>query len=165
MSTTTNDRESEIVIAINQLKVELIQWKERLEHLKTQIYLIEADTQLKYEQVLDELEEKLHQAQVRLQAMLEGSPKEWYEGRDEFHERYADFRTSFVRTARQINNEDDRVALGWLQGFSDERTHDSEGWVEGMGERSVDSEGWVEGMGHRTDDSKGWVEGYDEVNE
>lgn len=50
--------------------------------------------------------------------------------------------------------------LGWVQGLSDRRIQDSEGWVEGMGERQPGSEGWAEGIGKREESSKGWAEGY-----
>jgi hypothetical protein len=82
-------------------------------------------------------------------------------GRPEFEEKFETFREAFMRTANQLNNEHEEVSLGWLQGFTDHRVHDSAGWAEGMGEPEESSEGWVEGMGEQESDSEGWAEGYD----
>jgi hypothetical protein len=67
--------------------------------------------------------------------------------------------------AHTTNDMKEYVPLGWLQGFTDKRSLDSEGWAEGFGKRPEGSEGFAEGMGHKGKvKSKGWSEGYDQVS-
>ena len=163
MSTTTYQNEKDVTITMKEYKGILKQWELRVDRLEEELKHFKRETQLKYEDQVEEMREKLHEAQVRLQAMIEGDPKEWAMGQPEFEEKFETFKAAFMRTANAVKHEDEakEVTLGWLQGFSEERTVDSAGWAEGMGEPAESSEGWVEGMGEQEQDSEGWVEGYE----
>lgn len=141
-------------------KAKLSIWQERLNDLEAEIKYVERETQFQYQIKIEDLQERLHKLQVRLQAMFEGDPIEWVNGQADFQEKYESLEKAILNTAVRIQNEDENVTLGWLQGYTDERPHNSEGWVEGLGEQEEDSEGWVEGMGEKGPDSKGWAEGY-----
>lgn len=156
-----NIDERQIDETIEDMEKILNQWQTRLDHLQEEIHLIKKDLQRDYQDQVDNLQQQLDTIGVRLQAISEGDPKEWVEGQSGFNEKLADFSQRFMNVAKNVKSEDQLVALGWLQGFSDKRTHTSEGWAEGMGEISEDSEGWAEGMGKQGSDSKGWLEGYD----
>lgn len=164
MSTTAYPSEAQVAKTIREHKGIVKQWAMRVDRLEEEVKHFQHETQLKYEHQMDEMREKLHKAEVRLQAMAEGDPKEWVMGRPEFEEKFDAFKAAFMRTANAMKHEDEAEAvnLGWLQGFTDTRSHDSAGWAEGTGEPSPGSEGWVEGMGEQESDSEGWVEGYDE---
>lgn len=160
--TVPQTTEKHINDTITEMKEQLNLWQDRLNSLEEEIKHIKQEVQSKYQATIEGLQEELHRLQVRLQAMKEGDPVEWLNGRIEFQERYDTLKNSILNTAVLIQNEDKNVALGWLQGFTDERPHDSAGWVEGMGEQQEDTEGWAEGMGEKGPGSKGWAEGYNQ---
>lgn len=162
MSTKTNQTDEHIIETIDAQKNHIKQWHDRLDRLEDELTKLQKEAQITYRSKIAALKTQLNKVETRLQAMAEGDPKEWQLGRQEYEEKFTAFRTEFMKTAEQIKSDDETVALGWLQGFSDKRPLDSEGWVEGMGHRTGSSEGWVEGMGHQGSDSKGWREGYNE---
>jgi hypothetical protein len=145
---------------MHDLQNTLAHWQRSIDLLNSEIKNIEKDSQQEYLEKISVLQQQLDNLKVRLRVMAEGDSKEWIKGRPEFLERLAKLRGNFMKTAEEINNEDKTVELGWLQGFSDQRHHDSSGWMEGLGKRPEDSEGWAEGMGKKGSDSKGWSEGY-----
>lgn len=146
-----------------EIKKHLDQWEAGINRLEEELHHVDQASQKEYLDQIAVLRQQLKELRIRLQAMVDGEPREWRESRPAFHQRLGRFRQAFTHTGNKLHQED-QVALGWLQGFTDERTHESEGWAEGMGEQAEGSSGWVEGMGHREADSKGWAEGYDEVN-
>ena len=149
--------------SVQEVKAHLSEWQAGVDRLEDEVKQIDKESQKQYADQIAVLRQHLKELRVRLQAIDEGEPREWRESRPAFHQRLIRFRQAFMQTANKLHQED-RVALGWLQGFTDERTHESAGWAEGMGEHPEGSAGWAEGMGHRPEGSKGWAEGYDEVN-
>ncbi len=141
----------------------LDQWEAGIKQLEDEVDHVNKEFQKEYFDQIAVLRQHLKELYLRWQAIAEGEPREWRESYPAFRQRLARFHQAFMQTANKLHQED-RVALGWLQGFTDERTHESAGWAEGMGEQSEGSAGWAEGMGHRPEGSKGWAEGYDEVN-
>ena len=97
--------------------------------------------------------------QIKLETLTGEMPKDVDYDPVKFRKDMFVFRSAFYQTAHRIRDEE-KVALGWLQGFTDARTHESEGWLEGMGTQPTGSEGWAEGMGTKPTGSEGWAEGY-----
>lgn len=161
----TKEHDHENDKRMQEVKEHLDYWQGGLQRLVKEVQYLKSETQNQYQPQIAALEAQLHNLQVRLKAMAEGEPKEWHEGRLGFAEQFARFRQAFLKTAQQINDSEEKVALGWLQGFTDKRTHESAGWAEGLAERPAGSEGWAEGLGKRPEGSKGWAEGYDGVKE
>jgi hypothetical protein len=148
-----------------EIEEHLAQWSVGVERLEKEIHTVKEESQKQYHEQVAVLRQQLRELQIRVQAMREGElseSKEWQESQSALHERLARLRQAFLLTAQRLHNEE-KVALGWLQGFTEERSHESVGWAEGMGVPDEQSEGWAEGMGKRANDSRGWAEGYDQV--
>lgn len=146
-----------------EVREHLDQWEIGVDRLEEAIHHVKKEAQKEYIDQIAVLRQHLKELRLRLRAIEEGEPKEWRESRVAFYQRLTRFRQAFLQTANSLVQEDS-VTLGWLQGFTEERTHDSAGWAEGMGEMPGHSAGWAEGMGHRPEGSKGWAEGYDKAN-
>ncbi|MFO7680508.1 MAG: hypothetical protein R6X34_10690 [Chloroflexota bacterium] len=133
-----------------------------MERLENEVKHFNREIQAAYQKDINALKRELQDLQARFMAMKEGSEEEWLKGRSQLQERIIKFRKYFMETAERIRHEDadKRVELGWLQGFTDERTQESAGWAEGLAGPTEGSEGWAEGMGKQGSESKGWAEGY-----
>jgi hypothetical protein len=160
---STTNPTSEIRATAQDIKAHLDQWESGINRLEDEVRQVSQEAQKEYFDQIAVLRQHLKELRLRWQAIEEGEPQEWRESHPAFQQRLTRFRQVFMQTANKLHREE-RVALGWLQGFTDERTHESAGWAEGMGEHPEGSAGWAEGMGHRPEGSKGWAEGYDEVN-
>lgn len=160
---STTNPTSEIKATAQDIKAHLDQWESGINRLADEVRQVSQEAQKEYFDQIAVLRQHLKELHLRWQAIEEGEPQEWRESHPAFQQRLTRFRQVFMQTANKLHREE-RVALGWLQGFTDERTHESAGWAEGMGEHPEGSAGWAEGMGHRPEGSKGWAEGYDEVN-
>ncbi|MEZ4592850.1 MAG: hypothetical protein R3D55_17150 [Chloroflexota bacterium] len=71
--------------------------------------------------------------------MTRAGEAEWEQARKDWQKTAVAYQSTFHETAdslRQI------VPLGWLQGYTNLRTMDSEGWAQGLGHRPDGSEGW-----------------------
>lgn len=161
MSTTNPTTNTQATLL--EVRDHLDQWETGIDRLEEAIHHVKQEAQKEYYDQIAVLRQHLKEMRLRLRAIEEGEPKEWRESQVAFYQRLARFRQAFAHTANSLDQED-RVALGWLQGFTNERTNESAGWAEGMGEMPEGSAGWAEGMGHRPEGSKGWAEGYDQVN-
>ncbi len=163
MSTTIPQTMVSMKATVQEIEEHLAQWAVGVDRLEKEIHTVKAEAQKQYHEQVAVLKQQLKELQIRVQAMAEGGSKEWLESQSALNERLARFRQAFLLTAQRIHHEE-KVALGWLQGFTEERSHESAGWAEGMGEPHDQSEGWAEGMGKRPTGSRGWAEGYDQVN-
>jgi hypothetical protein len=160
---TTNETNltNEYTMAMEQsMRKHLDGWQNGIERLEDELTHFTKEIQMTYREQIDQLKRQLHELKTRHKAMVEGGDDELLKGQSLFQQRLTAFRESFLENARRIADEDEKVPLGWLQGFTEERTQESEGWAEGLGKRAQGSEGWAEGMGDQGDESKGWVEGY-----
>ena len=162
MSMTIPQTEGLREATLQEIEEHLAQWTVGVDRLEKEIHTVKAEAQKQYHEQVAVLKQQLKELQIRVQAMREGESKEWQESQSALHERLARFRQAFLLTAQRLHHEE-KVALGWLQGFTEERSHESAGWAEGMGEPDERSEGWAEGMGKRSNESRGWAEGYDQV--
>lgn len=160
---STTNPTSETRTTRQQVKAHLNQWESGVDRLEDEVRQVSQEAQKEYVDQIAVLRQHLKELRLRWQAIEEGEPQEWRESHPAFQQRLTRFRQVFMQTANKLHREE-RVALGWLQGFTDERTHESAGWAEGMADMPEGSAGWAEGMGHRPEGSKGWAEGYDEVN-
>lgn len=109
----------------------------------------------------DDLEAAWDRVLLSYDELEESTASDWEPARANWEQTAEDFRQCYLTTADVYWPGPSRP--GWLQGFTDHITAQSEGWVEGMGHATHDSEGWMEGMGHATHDSEGWTEGMDEA--
>ena len=149
--------------ATQEVKHHLDQWEIGIGRLEDEIHRLNQESQRQYVDQVAVMRQHLKELRLRLQALEAGEPREWRESRPAYYERLGRFRLVFIQTANRMKQEE-QAGLGWLQGFTDERTHESAGWTEGIGEEPEGSAGWTEGMGHHPEGSEGWTEGYDEVN-
>lgn len=140
----------------------MAQWREELNRLEREIDDLAGDAHAKYLQQLAALKLNWQQVEAKFSAMTRADEAEWEEARQEWQETAVAYQVAFHETAdalRQI------VPLGWLQGYTNLRTMDSEGWAQGLGHRPDGSEGWAEGMGHKEKaGSEGWAQGYEHVS-
>lgn len=163
MSTTNPSTPAAMNTTVQEIKDHLAQWESGINRLEDEVQNIRQESQKEYHDQLAVLRQHLRELRIRLQALHEGELQEWRESRPAFYERLNRFRNVFMQTAQKLHREDQAV-LGWLQGFTEERSQESAGWTEGMGEQPEGSAGWTEGLGHRPAGSEGWTEGYEKVN-
>lgn len=143
-----------------QVKNALERWQEGLKKLEEEVKTIRMEAQASYREQIADLRSDWKQVYARVRALEEGTGEEWANAQAQLQERVAAFRQAFLKTAHRLQ-EEEKMPLGWLQGFTDERKAVSEGWTQGMGARPQGSKGWTEGQGKRPAGSEGWVEGYE----
>jgi len=137
----------------------MAQWRSELNRLEREINEFSDDTRTKFEKELAELKLHWQQVEAKFSSMNRADAAGWEMTQTRWQETAVSYQRAFHQTADRVR---EIVPLGWLQGYTDIRTMDSEGWAEGLGHRPEGSEGWAEGMGHKEDEtSKGWAEGYD----
>lgn len=146
---STTNPTSETRTTRQQVKAHLNQWESGVDRLADEVRQVSQEAQKEYVDQIAVLRQHLKELRLRWQAIEEGEPQEWRESRPAFQQRLTRFRQVFMQTANKLHRED-QVDLGWLEGFTNERTHESVSWAESQG--------------HRSQDSKGWAEGYDQVN-
>ncbi|MEZ4594937.1 MAG: hypothetical protein R3D55_27910 [Chloroflexota bacterium] len=140
----------------------MAQWRKELNRLAQEIDELSDDVRAEYFRQLAALKLNWQQVEAKFSAMTRAGEAEWEQARKDWQETAVAYQSTFHETAdslRQI------VPLGWLQGYTNLRTMDSEGWAQGLGHRPDGSEGWAEGMGHKEQvGSRGWAEGYEHVS-
>lgn len=160
MTTKTKEIARKKESFLQTTQVQMNQWRDELDRLEEEIKQLPIDIQAEYCEQSANLRETWQQVEAKLQVLEGAASDQWEEMKSRWQHTSQEYRESFMGTANQLQNKE-KVPLGWLQGFTDKRTHESAGWAEGMGKRPEGSEGWVEGMGKRPSGSKGWAEGYD----
>lgn len=155
---TTHTEKQKIQVTITEFQTHLANWQHGVDRLAGEVKQLKKDIQPKYEKQIADLRQQLNQLEGRLAVMKSDvasvSGNNWADAQVAL----INFAQAFDRTAYQIRDEE-QIPLGWLQGFTDARTHESEGWAEGMGRQPQGSEGWAEGMGKQPTESEGWAEG------
>ena len=147
---------------LQKVQNQMDEWRAALNKFEEKLSDTSAETKAAYEEQLAQLKLHWQQVESKFSALQQADDArrgvayaDWRDTADSYH-------NAFMSTARDMK---EYVPLGWLQGFTDKRTLDSEGWAEGFGKRPAGSEGFAEGMGHmREETSKGWAEGYDKVS-
>ena len=149
-------QKSEAFAQVAQEKME--QWRNEQNRLEREINELSNDIRLKFEKELAKLKLHWQQVEAKFSSMNRTDAAEWETAQTSWQETAVAYQRAFHQTADEVKKV---VPLGWLQGYTDIRTMDSEGWAEGFGHRPSGSEGWAEGMGHKENvESKGWAEGY-----
>ncbi len=141
---TTQEKETYTTINYAAVKNHLREWQEGLLQLEKDVAHVKKESQAKYYEQLGILRLQLQDLQTKLRSLSGEMPKTPDYDPVKFRKDMFVFRSAFYETAHRIRDEE-KVALGWLQGFTDARTHESQGWLEGMGTQSTGSEGWAEG--------------------
>jgi hypothetical protein len=150
-------------MVLQKARTQMDEWREDLNRLENQLSDLssESGSRAEYQKQLATLKQHWQQVESKFAAMLQGSD-EAQEAYNHWRDTAVAYNQAFMRATKNMKEE---VPLGWLQGYTDERTQESAGWAEGFGGRPSDSEGFAEGMGHKGKvTSKGWAEGYDKVS-
>jgi hypothetical protein len=142
-------------------RTQLEKWRSGLEKLESETKKFPAEVQAAYRREIGILNSQLDGVETAFEKMGQADSQHWDEATYNWGKTAAEFWQSFITTAGRIQNEHS-VPLGWVQGLTDTRMHDSAGWAEGFGSRPEGSQGWAEGMGQRGSGSKGWAEGYED---
>lgn len=158
----TQEMETEKNATLQQMEKHVARWQEGLDQLEEELKTIRVDARASYEEKIAKLRADWEQVYARVKALEEGSREEWENAKAYLNQRVTTFRQDFLKTARRLQTEE-KVPLGWLQGFTDERKVESDGWAQGLGDRPQGSKGWAEGQGKQPEGSKGWAEGYKET--
>jgi hypothetical protein len=119
------------IVVKRAMRKHLDGWQNGIDQLEVELKRFTKETQITYREKIDQLNRQLQELKTRYTAMIEGGDAEWMKGQSQFQEKLTRFRQAFLETAQSIAREDDKVPLGWLQGFTEERTLESEGWAEG----------------------------------
>lgn len=153
----TIDEKSEVVMQKAQDQME--EWREEINELEEKLSELSGEAQTEYEKQLAKLKVSWQQLETKFSTLQRVDDTQRSAVYADWRDTAVAYNNAFMRTANDIK---EFVPLGWLQGFTDKRTMDSEGWAEGFGKRPAGSEGFAEGIGHRGEEtSKGWAEGYD----
>lgn len=156
--TTTREREE----FVRDYQSRLNHMRDGLNRLESELDDAQTDAQRELHESIRELKKDWRQLQVKLDDLKTGPYDDWVASTRRAEEDFHNFQTSFTNMSQRAERAYD-ADLGWVQGFTNSRPHDSAGWAEGMGHRPEGSAGWAEGMGHRPEGSKGWAEGYDKT--
>jgi hypothetical protein len=162
MTTLTNEIAKKKKAFLQTARVQMDQWRDGLNRLDEAIEQIPPEAQASYRKNIADLRAQWQQVEEAFQRMEQAAAERWEKVQSRWQQTAANYKEAFMETANRIDQKE--VPLGWLQGFSDKRTHESAGWAEGMGHRPEGSEGWAEGLGKQESKSKGWSEGYDQAN-
>lgn len=163
MTTATKHETHERDTYMHNVDERMAHWRQELNRLEQEIENFSDEAQAKFQKELAELKLNWQQVEAKFSTLKPADEDNWESERTHWEETANAYQRSFYKTADRMR---EIVPLGWLQGFTDVRTLDSEGWAQGQGHRPEGSEGWAEGMGHQEKDgSKGWAEGYDKVNQ
>jgi hypothetical protein len=118
-------------LPVQAMQKHLTQWHSALDQLDIEVYQINSENQETYLGDIDYWRERLHQMQVRLQAMIEGdNHKEWIKGWPELLERLSEFREGFLKITNDLQVEVQPRELDWMQSFVYERDQELLSWRE-----------------------------------
>jgi len=148
---------------LQKMNTALDKWQNDIAQLEGEVDELKAEAEAEYREQISALRKQWRRLQDELHALEIDDTQKWQESAPALQRKADEFKEAFKSLADRLQEKEEAV-LGWLQGYSDERTTSSEGWMEGYGERPEGSEGWVEGLGKRPEGSKGWREGYDKTN-
>jgi hypothetical protein len=95
--------------------------------------------QAAYKREIGALLLKLDQVETAYDEMNQSGSMQWEETRYLWGKIAAEYWQDFMAIAVKIQDEH-HVPLGWVQGLTDKRMHQSAGWAEGMGERPEGSQ-------------------------
>jgi hypothetical protein len=139
-------------------------WEQGIKRLHSQLKNYGTDTQVKYEDQLDQLTKRWHTAKEQLE-VYGGSTQDKLSGIEAgFNRTIGEIQQKFVALVQQLNREES-LPLGWAEGMAEHLPIGSEGWSEGQATQpktSEESEGWAEGLAREEPmaESVGWAEGY-----
>lgn len=159
--TEENFKNKEIYIELAQGQME--KWRNGLVKLEDEIKKYPSEVQAAYRREVGTLYPKWEHVQTVFGEMSEAGSEQWEEARYQWGKTAAEYWQKFMTITERIQDKY-HVPLGWVQGLTDKRMHQSAGWAEGFGDRPEGSEGWAEGMGKQGSTSQGWGEGYDRRN-
>lgn len=137
----------------DKIETELKVWRNRIEQLKAQAITVQPEAKATYQEQYNELAARQAEVEQELQALQQASGDHWEELKSGIEKALTALEESFDQAKKKVG------WLGWVQGMTEKRQFDSEGWAEGVGHKTGHSEGWVEGMGYQPEDSVGWAEG------
>ncbi len=137
----------------DKIETELKVWSDRIERLKAQTITAQPEAKVTYQEQYNKLAARQAEVAQKLQALQQASGDQWEDLKDGVEKALTALEESFDQAKKKVG------WLGWVQGMTEKREFDSEGWVEGMGHKMGHSKGWVEGMGYQSEDSVGWAEG------
>jgi len=120
------------------------QWRDELNRLEEEIKQFPSETQAVYRRNLANLQTQWQQVEAKFKELERASSGQQEIIRSEWQITAEEYQNNFRETAKQIMDKEN-VPLGWLEGFTDKRPHDSAGWAEGMGKQEKGSKGWAEG--------------------
>jgi len=156
----TIDEKSEAVL--QKVQSQMDEWRAALNTFEEKLKEATAETQAAYEEQLAQLKLHWQQVESRFGALQQAEDAQRGVAYADWRETAVSYDKAFMST---VSNMKEYVPLGWLQGFTDKRIQDSQGWAEGFGKRPESSEGFAEGMGHMSHEtSKGWAEGYNKTS-
>jgi flagellar biosynthesis/type III secretory pathway chaperone len=144
-------------IQLKKVEVQLKVWSHRIDRLQAKAKTLQAiENRNGYQGQLNELAQKQVELAQKFQTLqsLNGHNPEALN---------SDIERTLTMIGESYNRTKEKLVqascLGWTEGMAQQRTLDSEGWVQGLGRRTGHSEGWAEGMGYQAEDSRGWAEG------
>ena len=161
MTTSNQESYKNKEIYVKMACAQIKKWRGGLEKLEEEIKKFPSEVQAAYQREIGSLHSQLERVETTFEEMNGADSSQWDKARYQWGKSAAKYWQSFIVAAGRIQNEHS-VPLGWVQGLTDTRLHESAGWAEGFGSRPEGSEGWAEGMGQQGSESQGWAEGYDQ---
>lgn len=120
-----------INMTIAEFQAYLFSWQQGIDQLEEEVKQLKEAVQSKYKKQIADLRQQVKKLEEMLNTMKRDetsiSSTQWADTQVAF----IILSQSFNRTAFQIRDAE-QIPLGWLQGFTDARKKESEGWVEGM---------------------------------
>lgn len=109
---------------------------------------------------LDAIRQDKNRVQDQWKALQGATQDTWDDIRAELDDAVSDLNQTLLSSREYVESKFGSP-LGWTEGFTEHKEHDSAGWPEGAGEITNGSEGWPEGAGEVEENSEGWTEGFD----
>lgn len=163
MTTPTNEEFARTKRTFLQTaQVQMDRWREAFNQLVTETHQLSAQAQAEYRKDIADLRIYWQRVETAFTDLESAHDTHWAAAKADWQKKAEEFRLAFMHAAERIQENGD-LDLGWLQGFTETLTAESEGWVEGLGKQIEDTEGWTEGMGRQAEKSEGWTEGYEEA--
>ena len=147
-----------------KVQARLSGWDEAIVHLEKEVDKTKTEDRDKYQEQVRQLRTQKRAIVDQLDAFITADAQRQQTLKPKLDATIEAFDKRLTKISADLE-ESGGQPLGWLEGLSDKRPDDSEGWVEGLGEDTGESEGWVEGLGKQPKNSKGWLEGYDKTQE
>lgn len=151
-------------LKFRKMEESLNAWEKGIKRLNSQIKKYGVDTQVKYEERLEDLTERWHTAQEQLRVYAGSTRDKLDDIETGFNRTIGEIQQWFVDIVQRLN-EEENLPLGWAEGMAEHLPVGSDGWSEGQATQpktSEQSEGWAEGFSKKepTTESVGWAEGY-----